>query len=134
MNPRRFATVAPALCGAVGLAAWIVAWLAGYGSAGINTGTVPIDDRAASLAANARPADEPQAIAMGNAVVATTVVAKTVVANTAVASSGLSVCMCTFSVVASPTTRTESPSSSSGVMKRPELSPTPVTAKFVQKR
>jgi hypothetical protein len=86
MNPRRFATVAPALCGAVGLAAWIVAWLAGYGSVGINAGAVPIDDRAASLAANARPADEPQAIAMGNAVVATTVVAKTVVANTAVAS------------------------------------------------
>src|SRR6202011_4161259 len=46
----------------------------------------PIEDRAASLAATARLADEPQAIAMGNAVVANTVVADTVVANVAVAS------------------------------------------------
>jgi hypothetical protein len=55
-------------------------------------------------------------------------------ANTAVARSGSSVCTCTFSVVVSPTTSTESPSCSSGAMKRPELSPVPVTAKFVQKR
>src|SRR5258706_2695853 len=89
MNPRRFATVAPALCGTVVLAGWIVGWLAGFGSAGIkNTGAVPIENRAASLAANARLADEPQAIpmAMGSAVVANTVVANTVVANAAVAS------------------------------------------------
>src|SRR5260370_7770590 len=65
MNPRRFATVAPALCGTVVLAGWIVGWLAGFGSAGIkNTGAVPIENRAASLAANARLADEPQAIPM----------------------------------------------------------------------
>jgi hypothetical protein len=46
MNPRRFATVAPALCGTVVLAGWIVAWLAGFGSAGIkNIGAVPIEDQ-----------------------------------------------------------------------------------------
>ncbi len=37
-------------------------------------------------------------------------------------------------VFASPTTSTESPSASSGSMKRPGLRPSPVTAKFVQKR
>src|SRR5258708_33236486 len=76
MNPRRFATVAPALCGKVVLAGWIVAWLAGLGSAGIkNTGAVPIEDRAASLAANGKLADKPQAIPMGNAAVASAEVA-----------------------------------------------------------
>src|SRR5258707_13076942 len=88
MNPRRFATVAPALCGTVVLAGWIVGWLAGFGSAGIkNTGAVPIENRAASLAANARLADEPQAIpmAMGTAVVANTVVANAAVASAEVA-------------------------------------------------
>jgi len=71
MNPRRFATVAPALCGTVVLAGLIVGWLAGFGSAGIkNTGAVPIENRAASLTANAKLADEPQAIPMGNAAVA----------------------------------------------------------------
>ena len=75
MNPRRSATVA-ALCGTIVLAGWIVAWLAGFGSAGIeNTGAVPIEDRAASLAANAELADAPQATAMGNAAVANTDVA-----------------------------------------------------------
>ena len=45
MKPRRFATVAAALCGTVVLAGWVVAWLAGFGSAGIeNTGAVPIED------------------------------------------------------------------------------------------
>jgi len=76
MNPRRSATVAPALCGTVVLAGWIVAWLAGFGSAGIeNTGAVPIEDRAASLTANAELAGPPQATAMGNAAVANTDVA-----------------------------------------------------------
>jgi hypothetical protein len=71
MNPRRSATVAPALCGTVVLAGWIVAWLAGFGSAGIeNTGAVPIEDRAASLAANAELPDAPQAPAAGDAAVA----------------------------------------------------------------
>jgi len=79
MNPRRFATVAPAFCGTVVLAGWIVAWLAGFGSAGIeNTHAVPIENRAASLAANAKLADEPQAIAMGNPVIASADVATAV--------------------------------------------------------
>src|SRR6202140_3792957 len=71
MNPRRSATVALALCGTIVLAGWIVAWLAGFGSAGIeNTGAVPIEDPAASSTANAEPADAPRATAMGNAAVA----------------------------------------------------------------
>ena len=79
MNPRRFATVAPALCGTVVLAGLIVGWLAGFGSAGIkNTGAVPIENRAAALTANAKLADEPQAIPMGNAVIANADVATTV--------------------------------------------------------
>src|SRR3954447_23801669 len=70
MNPRRFATVAAALCGTFVLAGWVVAWLAGFGSAGIeNTGAVQ-ERRASSLTADAELADAPQAIAMGNAAVA----------------------------------------------------------------
>ena len=90
MNPRRFATVAAALCGTVVLAAWVVAWLAGFGSAGIeNTGAVPIDDRRApSLTANAELADAPQATAMGNAAVANAVVASADVATAAEAVTG----------------------------------------------
>ncbi len=77
MNPRRFATVAPAFCGSLVLAGWIVAWLAGFGSAGIeNTGAVPIKDRrASSLTADAELAVAPQATAMGNAAVASAGVA-----------------------------------------------------------
>lgn len=86
MNPRRFAIVAPTFCGTVVLAGGIVGWLAGFGSAGTeNARAVPIEDRAASLAATARLADEPQAIAMANAVVANTVVANATVASTEVA-------------------------------------------------
>src|SRR5882762_8248597 len=72
MNPRRFATVAAALCGTVVLAGWVVAWLVGFGSAGIeNTGAVPIEERRApSLTADAELADARQATAMGNAAVA----------------------------------------------------------------
>jgi hypothetical protein len=72
MNPRRFATVAAALCGTLVLAGWVVAWPAGFGSAGIeNAGAVPIEDRrAASLAADAGLANAVQATAMGNAAVA----------------------------------------------------------------
>jgi hypothetical protein len=87
MNPRRFTIVAPTFCGTVVLAWGIVGWLAAFGSAGTeNTRAVPIEDRAASLAANARLADEPQAIAMDNAVVANTVVANASVADAGVAS------------------------------------------------
>jgi hypothetical protein len=70
MNPRRFATGA-AVCGTTVLAGWVIAWLAGFGSAGIeNTGAVPIEDRrAASLAADVEFANAPQTIAMSNAAV-----------------------------------------------------------------
>ena len=71
MNPRRFTIVAPTFCGTVVLAGWIVGWLAGFGSAGTeNARAVPIEDRAASLTANAELADPPQATAMGNAAIA----------------------------------------------------------------
>jgi hypothetical protein len=71
MNPRRFATMAASFCGTVVLASWVIAWLAGFGSAGIeNTGAVPIEDRRASaLAADAELADAPQTTIMGNAAV-----------------------------------------------------------------
>ena len=90
MNPRRIATVAAASCGTVVLATWVVAWLAGSGSAGIgNAGTVPIDDRrAASLAANAGFADAPHATAMDNAAVANAVVASADVATAVEAVTG----------------------------------------------
>src|ERR1700681_2034048 len=72
MNPRRSATVA-ALCGTVVLAGWIVAWLAGFGSVGIeNTGAVSIEDRAVSLSAHAEVAAPPQATTIDNAAVANT--------------------------------------------------------------
>src|ERR1700716_1087901 len=84
MTPRRFKTLAPAFCGSLVLAGVMVGWLAGFGSAGTeNTGAVPIENGAASLAANARLADEPQAIAMANAVVANASVASAEVATAA---------------------------------------------------
>src|ERR1700733_16222534 len=86
MNPRRFTTVAPTVCGTIVLPGWIAGWLAGFGSRGTeNTHAVPIEDRAASLAANARLVDEPQAIAMGNAVAANAVGANAAVASAEVA-------------------------------------------------
>ena len=86
MNPRRFTTVAPAFCGSLVLAGVIVGWLAGFGSAGTeNTGAVPIENGAASLAANARLADEPQAIAMANAAVANAAAAGAAAASAEVA-------------------------------------------------
>src|SRR5258708_9286453 len=89
MNPRRFTTVARAFCGSLVLAGVIVGWLAGFGSAGTeNTGAVPIENGAASLAANARLADEPQAIAMANAVVANASVASAEVATAAEPAAG----------------------------------------------
>jgi hypothetical protein len=67
MNPWQFSTVAAALGGTVVLAGWIVAWLAGFGSIGIEiTGAVPIEERASALAANTELPDAPQATAMGN--------------------------------------------------------------------
>ena len=81
MNPRRFATGAAA-CGTLVLAGWVIAWLAGFGSANIeNTGAVPIEDRrAASLAADVEFADAPQTIAMSNAAVVKVDLAKADVA------------------------------------------------------
>ncbi len=82
MNARRFATVAAASCGTVVLAGWVVASLAGFGSAGIEiTAAVPIEDRRApSLTADAELAVAPQATAMGNAAVANVAVASAEVA------------------------------------------------------
>src|SRR6266436_51805 len=72
MNARRFATVAAASCGSLVFAGWVVASVAGFGSAGIEiTAAVPIEDRRApSLTADAELAGAPQATAMGNAAVA----------------------------------------------------------------
>jgi hypothetical protein len=84
MNPWRFTTLAPAFCGSLVLAGAIVGWLAGFGSARTeNTGAVPIENGAADLAANARLADEPQAIAMVNAAVANAAAAGAEVATAA---------------------------------------------------
>jgi hypothetical protein len=85
MNARRFATVAAASCGTVVLAGWVVASLAGFGSAGIEiTAAVPIEDRRApSLTADAELAVAPQATAMGNAAVADAAVASAEVATVA---------------------------------------------------
>jgi hypothetical protein len=67
MDLRRFATVAAAL--AVVLAGCVVAWLAGFGSAGIeNTAAAPIVDRP-SPSLTAEVADAPQPTAMANAAV-----------------------------------------------------------------
>ena len=72
MNARRFATVAAASCGTVVLAGWLVASLAGFGSAGIEaTAAVPIEDGPAPhLTADTDLAVAPQAAAMGNAAIA----------------------------------------------------------------
>ena len=71
MNRRRFAAVAVVLCQPVGLAAWVVAWPAGFGSAGIeNADAAPLEDRRApSLAADAELADAPKTSAVSNAAV-----------------------------------------------------------------
>jgi hypothetical protein len=66
MNPRRSATVAAVLCGT-----GVVAWFAGFGSAGIENAAAPTLDRLAPfLAADVELADAPDApqpTAMGNA-------------------------------------------------------------------
>ncbi|SHJ80780.1 hypothetical protein SAMN05444159_1554 [Bradyrhizobium lablabi] len=62
MNPRRSATVAAVLCGT-----GIVAWFAGFGSAGIeNTAAPTLDRLAPSLTADFELADAPQPTAIGN--------------------------------------------------------------------
>jgi hypothetical protein len=63
MNPRRSATVAAVLCGT-----GVVAWFAGFGSAGIeNTAAPTLDRLAPSLTADFELADAPQPTATGNA-------------------------------------------------------------------
>ena len=83
MDLRRFATVAAALT--VVIAGCVVAWLAGFGSAGIeNTAAAPIVDRPPpSLTADAEVVDAPQASAMGDTVVAAAAGAATVAATNA---------------------------------------------------
>src|SRR3954469_8847108 len=89
MNPRRFTIVAPTFCGMVVFAGWIAGWLAGFGPAGTeNARAVTIQDSAASLAATARLADEPQAIAMGNTGPANAAVASAEVATAAEPAAG----------------------------------------------
>jgi hypothetical protein len=63
MNPRRSATMAAVLCGT-----GVVAWFAGFGSAGIENTAAPTSDRLAPfLTADFELADAPQPAAMGNA-------------------------------------------------------------------
>ena len=83
MNPRQFAQVAPALCGTVILAGWVVAWLNGFGSASIeNARAVPINDHHAPPPAAVGLADASLTTATDNATVASnTVVTSAVVAS-----------------------------------------------------
>jgi hypothetical protein len=85
MNPRRFATVAAALCGTVVLAGWVVERLPGFATASIeNSGAAPIEDRRApSLTADAELAASPKATAVDNATVANADVANADVARAA---------------------------------------------------
>jgi hypothetical protein len=70
MNSWRFAQVTTALCGTVGLAGWVVASLAGFGSADIeNAGAAPIEDRRPPSLIG-KVVDAPQATALGDIAVA----------------------------------------------------------------
>ena len=70
MNSWRLAQITTALCGTVGLAGWVVASLAGFGSADIeNAGAVPIEDRR-PLSLTGKVVDAPQATALGDITVA----------------------------------------------------------------
>jgi hypothetical protein len=78
MNPQRFVQVTSVLCGTAVLSGWVVAGLAGFGSARIENaaGALPIEDRRApSLIADAERASAPQAATIGSAAVASTDVA-----------------------------------------------------------
>jgi hypothetical protein len=60
-----------AACGTVVLASWVIAWVAGFGSAGVgNSGAVPTEDRRASALAADLEFATPQALATGNTAVA----------------------------------------------------------------
>ncbi|HEV7601808.1 MAG TPA: peptidase M15 [Bradyrhizobium sp.] len=71
MSPRQSAKET-ALCGAVVLAVWASAWLAGFGSAVVQTtAAIPVEHQRAALpAADTERADTAQLAAMGNATVA----------------------------------------------------------------
>jgi len=77
MNRRQLATVAAALCPTVLLAGWVVASLAGFGSASVeNTGAMPMADRQApSLSADAGLPAPPQPTVMSIAAVGASEVA-----------------------------------------------------------
>jgi hypothetical protein len=81
MNPRQFATVAPALCGTIVLAGWVVASLDGLGSASIeNAGMMPKieEHHASTLVTNTELSAVPQTPAPGSAAVASADVAAAV--------------------------------------------------------
>jgi hypothetical protein len=81
MNPRQFATVAPALCGTIVLAGWVVASLDGLGSASIeNASAVPkiAEHHAPVIADNTELPPPPQATALGSVAVASADVAAAV--------------------------------------------------------
>ena len=85
--PRRFATMAAALCGTVVVAGWVVIGVAGFGLPGSkNTDAAPIEDhRAPPLSVDAKPVDALQATAMAKAGVSN---ADAVTAPTAVTGAG----------------------------------------------
>ena len=73
MNTQRIALMTSVLCGTAVLSGWVVAGLAGFGSARIENaaGALPIEDRRApSLIADAERANAPQAATIGSAAVA----------------------------------------------------------------
>jgi hypothetical protein len=127
MNARRFATVAAASCGTVVLAGWVVASLAGFGSAGIEiTAAVPIEDRRApSLAADAELAVTPQATAMGNAAVASAAAASAEVATAAESVTGTA--SDTMAASDKPESIVVAALPDSSQMLPPETPPVPVT-------
>ena len=78
MNPQRIAQVTSALCGTAVLAGWVVAGLAGFGSARIEKPPVPCRSRTAAhhlSSLTPKVADAPQATAMGSIAVASADVA-----------------------------------------------------------
>jgi hypothetical protein len=114
MNSRRFAQVAPALCGTAVLAGWVVAGLAGYGSASIENaaGALPIEDRRlSSFSADAEVVDAPQPTAMGNAVVASADVAAAVEAVTGIATDTTTAAASVAGMAADTTSASDEPES-----------------------
>jgi hypothetical protein len=81
MNPRRFATETAVLCQACVLVGWVVAGLAGLGSAGVEkTGAAAIVDRPPTSVADTEPAYTPQPAATADAAVTNAAITNTDVA------------------------------------------------------